>query len=58
MDKNTFKDLLFDIINESDILNVSDIISNEKNDSFIITIGEKTFAIRIFECLQSISREE
>ncbi len=55
MDKNTFKDLLFDIINESDILNVSDIISNEKNDSFIITIGEKTFAIRIFECLQSTS---
>ena len=58
MSLNLFKDLLFDIINESDILNVSDIISNEKNDSFIITVGEKTFAIRIFECLQNDSREE
>ena len=58
MSLNLFKDLLFDIINESDRLNVSDIIALEKEDSFIIKIGGKTFVIKIFECLQSKSREE
>lgn len=37
MDLNYFKDVLFDLINESDVLDVIDIQSDDKADSFIVS---------------------
>lgn len=36
MDLNYFKDKLFDIINENDNMDISDIITDDKNNKFIV----------------------
>lgn len=40
MPLNYFKDLLFDVINESDRLNVDDIIVNDKENTFVIRLDK------------------
>lgn len=39
MEFNYFKDWLFDLMNESDD-NISNIITDDKNDSFIVTMKD------------------
>ena len=40
MPLNYFKDLLFDVINESDRLDVTDIIANDRENTFVIQLDE------------------
>lgn len=48
MDFNQFKDMLFDLINESNELNVSNIAWNEKQNILVIAFADGTkFAICI-----------
>ena len=53
MDFNIFKDNLFDLINESDVLDVDDIEADDKNDLLIVTMKDGTkFRIHIEEIKQ------
>ena len=49
MDLNYFKDMLFDTINESDILNVDDIISNDKEHTFIVMLDGCSYLLKCSE---------
>ncbi len=49
MDLNYFKDLLFDVINESDKMNVDDIISNDKEHTFIVLLNGKSYLLKCSE---------
>ena len=49
MNLNYFKDLLFDVINESDKLSVVDIISNDKESTFIIELWTGKFLLKCSE---------
>ena len=50
MDFNIFKDNLFDLINESDVLDVEDIEADDKNDLLLVTMKDGTkFRIHIEE---------
>ena len=40
MDLNYFKDVLFDLINESDSLDVLDIEADEKANLFVVTVKD------------------
>ena len=42
MELNYFKDHLFDLLNESDLLDVQDITSDEKRDLFRVTVHDGT----------------
>jgi len=42
MELNYFKDLLFDLINESDTLDVQDIQSDDKSNTFTVTVNDGT----------------
>ena len=45
---NYLKDTLFDLINESDDLNVTDIQSDDKDNSFLVTVQDGSrFTIKI-----------
>lgn len=48
MDVNYFKDILFDLMNESDALDVADIQSDDKANTFAVTMKDgSTFSVRI-----------
>ena len=48
MELNYFKDVLFDLINESDALDVEDIQSDDKENRFVVTVqGGATFSVQI-----------
>ena len=48
MDLNYFKDVLFDLMNESDALDVEDIQSDDKENRFVVTVrGGATFSVQI-----------
>lgn len=49
MNLNYFKDLLFDVINESDKLSVVDIISNDKESTFVIELWSGKFLLKCSE---------
>ena len=50
MKLNYFKDKLFDILNESDELDISDINADDRNDLFTISIADgSTFEIECRE---------
>ena len=42
MELNYFKDHLFDLLNESDILDVQDIKSDDKANTFQVTVSDGT----------------
>ncbi|MCQ2419456.1 MAG: hypothetical protein MJ085_06695 [Clostridia bacterium] len=45
---NYFKDILFDLINESDALDIADIQSNDRGNSFVVIMKDGTsFSIQI-----------
>lgn len=45
---NYFKDILFDLINESDELDVTDIQSDDSANSFVVTVKDGTpFLLRV-----------
>ena len=50
MDLNYFKDKLFDIINENNDMDISDTITDDKNNKFIVVIADKS--IFEIECRQ------
>lgn len=48
MDLNYFKDVLFDLMNESDALDVEDIQSDDKGSRFVVTVrGRAAFLVQI-----------
>lgn len=48
MDLNYFKDVLFDLMNESDALDVEDIQSDDKANRFVVTVRcGTTFSVQI-----------
>lgn len=48
MDINYFKDVLFDLMNESDALDVEDIQSDDKENRFVVTVrGGTMFSVLI-----------
>lgn len=48
MDITYFKDLMFDVLNESDALDLQDIRADDKNDRFtVVTWDGTSFIIRI-----------
>ena len=48
MDINVFKDILWDLMNESDALDVSDIQSVDKENRFIVAVRDgSSFQIQI-----------
>ena len=48
MELNYFKDVLFDLLNESDELDVSDIQSNDKANTFIVSMKDGTsFSVQV-----------
>ena len=49
MDLNYFKDVLFDLINDSFRLDIVDIISNDKENTFIIKTEGGDFMIKCSE---------
>lgn len=51
MDKNEFKDRLFDIINEAENLPIQDIVVEDRNDMINIYLIDGTrFTIRVENC--------
>lgn len=51
MNKNEFKDRLFDILNETDNLPIQDIVVEDKNDVMNIYLTDGTrFTIRVENC--------
>lgn len=50
MTLNYFKDHIFDLINESDLLNVTDIKTNERKNSFCITVSDGS--VFIIQCIE------
>lgn len=47
MDLNYFKDKLFDVINESDELDIADIQADDEKDLFLIAMNDgSVFALR------------
>ena len=50
MDINYFKDILFDLINESDALDVADIQSDDRANTFAVSMKDgSTFSVQISE---------
>ncbi len=48
MDINVFKDILWDLMNESDALDISDIQSFDKENCFIVTVRDgSTFQVQV-----------
>ncbi len=48
MDINHFKDVLWDLMNESDDLDVTDIQSDDKANRFVVTVSDGTmFSVQI-----------
>lgn len=48
VDINVFKDILWDLMNESDALDVTDIQSIEKDNRFIVTVSDgATFEVQV-----------
>ena len=48
MDINYFKDILFDVLNESEELNLQDIRADDKNNTFtVVTHDGTSFKLRI-----------
>ena len=48
MDLNYFKDVLFDLMNESDALDVEDIQSDDKENRFVVTVrGGAVFSVQV-----------
>ena len=48
MDMTVFKDILFDLINESDELNIINIAWNEEDNLFVVQLSDLTqFAVQI-----------
>jgi hypothetical protein len=48
VDINVFKDILWDLINESDALDVSDIQSIDKENRFIVTVCDgSSFQVQV-----------
>ena len=42
MDFNLFKDFLFELINESDVLDVADVVADNKNDLLLVTMKDNS----------------
>lgn len=50
MDLNYFKDKLFDVINESDELDISDIQTDDSKDLFMVVMKDgSVFAFRVMK---------
>ncbi len=50
MDITRFKDILWDLINESDDLDVTDIQSDDKDNRFMVTVKDgSTYGVQVFE---------
>lgn len=48
MDKNEFKDGIFNVINESDELDLADIVTDDSEDRLMITVADgSVFEIQI-----------
>lgn len=47
-----FKDKVFDMINESDDLDVVDIFTRDKDNTFIIMVKGGFFTIKFSQCLE------
>ena len=48
MDVNYFKDILFDLMNESDALDVADIQSDDRANTFLVTTKDGTaFSVHV-----------
>ena len=48
MDINYFKDILFDLLNESDAIDANDIQADDKNNSFTVTVQDgSSFTVRV-----------
>ncbi len=59
MDLNYFKDILFDLLNESDELNVNNIYADDPNNTFtIITEDGTAFEILCRQVTHKIPEEE
>lgn len=48
MDINYFKDILFDLLNESDAIDATDIQTDDKNDTFTVTVQDgSSFTVKV-----------
>ncbi|MBQ7799167.1 MAG: hypothetical protein IJ370_01610 [Oscillospiraceae bacterium] len=47
-----FKDKVFDMINESDDLDIIDIFTRDKDNTFIIMVKGGFFTIKFSQCLE------
>lgn len=48
VDINVFKDILWDLMNESDALDVTDIQSIDKDNRFIVTVSDgSSFTVQV-----------
>ena len=47
-----FKDKVFDMINESDDLDIVDIFTRDKDNTFIIMVKGGFFTIKFSQCLE------
>ena len=48
MDINYFKDILFDLLNESDAIDATDIQTDDKNDTFTVTVQDgASFTVKV-----------
>jgi len=45
-----FRDHIFDLVNESDLLDVTDIKTNERNNGFCITVSDGS--VFIIQCIK------
>lgn len=52
MTLNYFKDKVFDMINESDDLDIVDIFTRNKDNTFIIMVKGGFFTIKFSQCLE------
>ena len=58
MDLDYFKDWLFDLINECDTLDITDIEADDRNNSIFVTVaGGRTFRILCSEAGDSVFRQ-
>lgn len=56
MELNYFKNQIFDLINESDMLNVKSIITDDKNGIFRVIVNDGSeFCVRIYPIPRSSS---
>lgn len=48
MDINFFKDILFDLLNESDAIDAADIQTDDKNNAFTVMVQDGTsFTVKV-----------